>query len=77
MTRRNNTNPMVSLGPLDGRVGVAGSRATLNRKALDLNSSFHEKLYNRGSAHSHLPRSGGPRLATERFWLLHRSREHL
>ena len=28
-------NPMVSQGPLDGRVGVAGSRAILNRKALE------------------------------------------
>ena len=28
-------NPMASQGPLDGRVGVAGSRATLNRKALE------------------------------------------
>ena len=26
---------MASQGPLDGRVGVAGSRATLNRKALE------------------------------------------
>src|SRR5208282_3172692 len=29
-------NPVASQGPLDGRVGVAGSRATLNRKALEL-----------------------------------------
>ena len=28
-------NPPASQGPLDGRVGVAGSRATLNRKALE------------------------------------------
>ena len=28
-------NPLASQGPLDGRVGVAGSRATLNRKALE------------------------------------------
>ena len=28
-------NPMASQGPLDGRVGVAGSRAILNRKALE------------------------------------------
>src|SRR5208283_3067755 len=28
-------NPMVSQGSLDGRVGVAGSRAILNRKALE------------------------------------------
>jgi len=28
-------NPMVSQGPLDGRVGVAGSRATLNREVLE------------------------------------------
>ena len=28
-------NPMASQGPLGGRVGVAGSRATLNRKALE------------------------------------------
>ena len=28
-------NPMASQGPLDGRVGAAGSRATLNRKALE------------------------------------------
>ena len=28
-------NPMASQGPLDGRVGVARSRATLNRKALE------------------------------------------
>ena len=28
-------NPVASQGPLDGRVGVAGSRATLNRKALE------------------------------------------
>src|SRR5271157_2973258 len=28
-------NPMVNQGPLDGRVGVAGSRAILNRKALE------------------------------------------
>ena len=27
-------NPMASQGPLEGRVGVAGSRATLNRKVL-------------------------------------------
>ena len=27
-------HPLASQGPLDGRVGVAGSRATLNRKAL-------------------------------------------
>jgi hypothetical protein len=28
-------NPMASQGPLDGRVGVAGDRATLNRKVLE------------------------------------------
>ena len=28
-------NPMVSQGPLDGRVGAAGSRATLNREVLE------------------------------------------
>ena len=28
-------NPMASQGPLDGRVSLAGSRATLNRKALE------------------------------------------
>jgi hypothetical protein len=28
-------NPMASQGPLDGRVDVAGSRATLNRKVLE------------------------------------------
>jgi hypothetical protein len=28
-------NPMASQGPLDGRVSVAGDRATLNRKALE------------------------------------------
>ncbi len=28
-------NPMASQGPLDGRVGGAGSRAILNRKALE------------------------------------------
>ena len=28
-------NPVASQGPLDGRVGVTGSRATLNRKALE------------------------------------------
>ena len=28
-------NPLVSQGPLDGRVGVAGGRATLNRKVLE------------------------------------------
>jgi hypothetical protein len=28
-------NPMASQGPLDGRVSVAGSRATLNRKVLE------------------------------------------
>jgi hypothetical protein len=28
-------NPMASQGPLDGRVGVTGSRAALNRKALE------------------------------------------
>ena len=28
-------NPTASQGPLDGRVGVAGSRAILNRKALE------------------------------------------
>ena len=28
-------NPMASQGPLDGRVGLAGGRATLNRKVLE------------------------------------------
>ena len=28
-------NPLASQGPLDGRVGVAGSRATLNREVLE------------------------------------------
>src|SRR5260370_16645413 len=33
-------NPMASQGPLDGRVGVAGSRATLNREVLQRGNPF-------------------------------------
>ena len=35
MTRRDNITQWRAEGPLDGRVEVAGSRAILNRKALE------------------------------------------
>ena len=38
-------NPLASQGPLDGRVSVAGDRATLNRKAL-------ERVFPSGITHS-------------------------
>ena len=37
-------NPMASQGPLDGRVGVAGSRATLNRKVLQRGNPFGDRV---------------------------------
>ena len=38
-------NPMASQGPLDGRVGVAGRRATLNRKALERVIPFGDHVF--------------------------------
>jgi hypothetical protein len=37
-------NPMASQGPLDGRVGVAGSRATLNREVLERGNPFGDHV---------------------------------
>ena len=37
-------NPMASQGPLDGRVGVAGSRATLNRKVQQRGNPFGDRV---------------------------------
>jgi hypothetical protein len=37
-------NPMASQGPLDGRVGVAGSRATLNREVLQRGNPFGDRV---------------------------------
>ena len=36
---------MVSQGPLDGRVGVAGSRATLNREVLERGNPFGDHVF--------------------------------
>ena len=38
-------NPMASQGPLDGRVGVAGGRATLNRKVLGRENPFGDRVF--------------------------------
>ena len=38
-------NPMASQGPLDGRVGVAGDRATLNRKVLERVIPFGDDVF--------------------------------
>ena len=37
-------NPMASQGPLDGRVGAAGSRATLNREVLQRGNPFGDRV---------------------------------
>jgi hypothetical protein len=37
-------NPMASQGPLDGRVGGAGSRATLNREVLERGNPFGDRV---------------------------------
>ena len=44
MTRRGQHNPMASQGPLDGRVSVAGDLATLNRKALEREIPFGDRV---------------------------------
>jgi hypothetical protein len=36
---------MASQGPLDGRVGVAGGRATLNRKVLGRENPFGDRVF--------------------------------
>jgi hypothetical protein len=38
-------NPMASQGPLDGRVSVAGSRATLNRKGSRTGNPFGDHVF--------------------------------
>jgi hypothetical protein len=38
-------NPMASQGPLDGRVGVTGSRATLNRKVLERENPLGDHVF--------------------------------
>ena len=37
-------NPLASQGPLDGRVGGAGSRATLNREVLERGNPFGDRV---------------------------------
>ena len=37
-------NPMASQGPLDGRVGVTGSRAILNREVLERGNPFGDRV---------------------------------